>query len=79
MKVVVYKEDEVPEQVLRLKLQSDPLDKDAVYLKVVNERGEFVYCGSILKIGSDGKINRISSVNADLGLDLDEFNRVTIR
>jgi hypothetical protein len=74
MKLQVYENPTKKDPVVRLKLE-DGGDGE-INLYAVDEEGEGVDCGLLLRFKSNGKILRMASVNSDLGFALDDDEHI---
>jgi hypothetical protein len=72
MKLEVYEPMVEKEQVVRIKLVKE---EGRVYLVAVNNYGATLIRGYLLRL-TDGNLLRCSTVNPDLGFDLDEKGRI---
>ncbi len=74
MKLEIYNDTSPePEKVVRLRLVREGSD---IMLVAVDEDGKPLGSGSILQLGSDGKIFRRSCVSSFFGFDIDNCGRV---
>lgn len=77
MKIEIYKPAAEKEPTLRLTLYR--LSSGSVDLVAVDKHGMTVAFGHLLRIHPDGTIQRLPSVNQQLGLSLDDQGRVIIQ
>jgi len=77
MKLRVYGEEEKKDPVVNLKLVQK--EDGYVDLIAVNEEGEPIFSGKILKILPDGTFSRYIRVNPLLDFNIDDIGRITER